>query len=371
MPRVLPLDPVTGAELRRVAGAARTFKTRYPKRSVPTLASQRAALRRWQRSVPEPKPPKNPVVRVRAVTPTATSLSKLREVFKSDAAPTEALNQRLTPDVLAGTLYSAIAAYEFMKLESEYKRRKSSRRASGSVEEQWGQVVAAAQLAFKAGGLKASPSDLSRYARTVASSRSTLETIAGLANTAVVVGAAGGLTGKGGKPYYTIIPDVERYLDLSQIVIDVPGLCDTPIAEGHYSKHFSRSVSLCVSITVWCPTWSNPFRTCTKKICIGASFSLTLDVGYKVNCCGASAWGVAAAQACVSILGKSFCASCTAAVTGVSGIARTPTTGGSCAYGIGVVASLTCKFGGFTIFSASVPYGWTVTGPCPPPGACA
>ena len=115
-------------------------------------------------------------------------------------------------------------------------------------------------------------------------------------------------------------------------------------------------------------TWTNPFRTCRKTFTLaGVSFSVDLTVGYKVTCCGATAFGQAAVQACASIVGISVCAKCTASVAGVAGLVKT-SSGSSCSYGLGVNASLKCEFAGVTLLSLSAPFGWTITGPCPPAG---
>ncbi|MDQ5840792.1 MAG: hypothetical protein M3537_06555, partial [Chloroflexota bacterium] len=95
-------------------------------------------------------------------------------------------------------------------------------------------------------------------------------------------------------------------------------------------------------------------------------FSVGLQVGYRITCCGAIAWGQAYVQACASILGRSVCAGCTAKVVGLAGISRSGS-GSSCSYGLAVTAELKCTVAGLTVFYASVPYGWTITGPCPPP----
>ena len=130
----------------------------------------------------------------------------------------------------------------------------------------------------------------------------------------------------------------DRFIDRDWIVIPTPAdLCDRPI-EGKYTKHFSRSFNLSVTIGYWCPTWTNPFRWCTKTVTIaGVTVSLGLEVGYRITCCGAIAWGQAYAQACVSVLGQSVCAGCSARVIGLAGISRTGS-GSSCSYGLGVSA---------------------------------
>jgi len=174
--------------------------------------------------------------------------------------------------------------------------------------------------------------------------------------------AGGGATATGN--FVTIY---DTFADLVPVIIPTPDdLCDRPI-EGKYTKHFSRSFSLSVRITYWCPTWTNWTRTCTATVTLaGVSFSIGLEVGYRITCCGAIAYGQAYAQACGTILGATVCASCSAKVIGLAGISRSGS-GSSCTYGLGVTAELKCMVGSITVFYASVPYGWTITGPCPPP----
>jgi hypothetical protein len=99
------------------------------------------------------------------------------------------------------------------------------------------------------------------------------------------------------------------------------------------------------------------------------SVNIGLNVGYKVSCCGASAWGQAYAQACASVAGIQKCVGCTATVIGVAGFSRYPS-GSQCVYGLGINASVQCSVFGQTVFNASWPFGYTITGPCPPPGLC-
>jgi len=372
MPTILPLSPVPENELRRIVGlpAARQIKTSFPKRALATASEARAALRRWQDAQPVPTAPKNPDIAISAVKPTAAQLSKLRAIIESDVAPAEVLRQRMNAESFFGTLYSALTSYEFMKLEAEYKRRKVSPRLASTADSEWNDVVRAAQLAFAAGGLKGlGAAQLSQYSKELTANRRNLDAIVKVANSGVSVGTPLSLDGRT-TALASLTPTVERVIDTSLIATHIPDLCDEPIAEGSFTKHFSRSFSLTVRLKVWCPTWRNPFRTCWKNFTIaGVSFSVGLNVGYKVNCCGATAWGQAYAQACATIVGIEVCAGCSATVTGVAGVSRTPVATG-CSYGLGFTATLECKLFGLTVFYASVPFGYTVTGPCPPAGLC-
>lgn len=372
MPSAMPLKPVGVDRLREVRDLPkmREFSTKYPRRAGASVAAHRKALRAWQQRQPRPVAPKNPQVRVAAVEPTAKQLARLRAVVRSEAGPSALVEQRLNAAGLFGTVYSALASYEFMKLHAEYRRRSGRGGASPATARQWSEIVRAGQAAFQAAGVRGvTEAKLLRYERELTKSRPTLDAVVTVANSGRDAVAGGALRGSSviSGSFVATVADI---LDLIEDVTVVPGLCDTPIAQGSFTKHFSRSFSLNVTLTVWCPTWTNPFRTCRKTFTIaGASFSLGLNVGYRVTCCGATAWGQGYAQACGTILGVTVCAGCSATVVGVAGVSRTPVSGG-CAYGIGVNATLKCTFAGATVFYASVPFGWTVTGPCPPPGLC-
>jgi hypothetical protein len=142
-------------------------------------------------------------------------------------------------------------------------------------------------------------------------------------------------------------------------------LCSQPLAQGSYTKHFGHTFSLQVSFNA--PCFPKIWKTCSYTLTIASlSYNVDLNVGYKITCCGAAAWGQAAAQVCGSILGHTACASCSAAVTVVAGLTKN-VIGSNCIYGLGVVAELKCTAAGITLFDFNAPFGWTVTAPCPPP----
>jgi hypothetical protein len=213
--------------------------------------------------------------------------------------------------------------------------------------------------------------DLRGFSQELRKNKANFNSIVNIANSGVIVGAPSGqpltvnTVATGGW-----VPQTGVFIDPGQVVTTIFGLCDKPFAEGVFTKHFSRSFSLTISLTVWCPTWTNPFRTCKKNFTIaGVSFSVDVQVGYRVTCCGATVWGQAQAQACGTIIGITVCAGCTATITGVAGIGRSGT-GSNCTYGIGVNAQLKCTFAGITVFYVQVPFGFNVNGPCPPAGLC-
>jgi hypothetical protein len=370
--RFMKLDPLPPDQLRTIRGlaAAKEHKTTFPKRSIGTAADARAALKRWEESQPVPKPPVNPKVRIEAVRPTRAAFSKLRAVAESDTAPAEILEQKLDDKKLFGTLYSALTTHEYMKMQAEYKRRKRTGRAAAATEKQWAEIVAAGQAAYAAGGLKVRPADMDRFVTELTASSANLNSIVRIADSGVAEGQGAALRSAMALTA-SFVPVTDRIIDLSPIVFPITNICDKPLTQGSFTKHFSYSVSLSVKITYWCPTWTKPWRTCTKTVTLaGVSFSVGVNVGYKVTCCGATAWGLGYAQACATIVGIKVCASCSASIVGVAGVSRTPVASG-CNYGLGINAILQCKLGSSTILYLSWPFGWTITGPCPPAGACA
>jgi len=338
----------------------------FPKRATKPGEARALTKRALTATAAQAQPGKQPAAKpIKAARLTASDLAKLRAVHQSSAGTAEMIGQKLAPEQALGTAYSALVTYEYTKLKAERKARLAKGESPKRVDARWQQIVGEAAKAFAAGGLRGiKEADLDRFSSELTRSRANFNAVVEIANSArdVVAIPAGGPSTAAGN-FVTVY---DRFIDLNQIVIPTPAdLCERPI-EGKYTKHFSRSFSLSISIPYWCPTWSNPFRWCTKTVTIaGVTVSLGLEVGYRITCCGAIAWGQAYAQACVSILGRSTCVGCTARVIGLAGISRTGS-GSSCSYGLGVNAELKCTVGGVTVFSASVPFGWTITGPCPP-----
>jgi len=359
------LVPVSPEELTRVPGFATVKKhsADFPKRA--TAAAQlRSRQRRLITSVKPPTVTQPRPKRVEATRLTTAQLTKLRSVRQSPAATAEMVAQKLDPDQTLGLVYSAVATLEYTKLKAERARRLKKAGDRARVDAQWAKVVEGAQDAFAAGGMtRVTEAGLDKMAKELSRSRANFNAVVDIANGATDTAFSGGpkLAFGGFVTVAELIADV-----LDPVVTPAPAdLCDRPI-EGKYTKHISRSFSLSVRLTVWCPTWTNPFRTCTKTFTIASvSFSVGLEVGYRITCCGATAYGAAYAQVCGSIVGVTVCASCSAKVVGVAGVGKSGS-GSSCSYGLGVTAELKCTVAGITVFQASVPYGWTVTGPCPP-----
>jgi hypothetical protein len=366
----LQLTALDENALRALPGFKTTkqFEDKFPKRSSST-AELKAAQLKWVKSIKPPEVKEPAATPIQAVKLTADHVDKLRAVHESTAATAELVNQKLDSDKLFGILYSSLTALEYTRLNSEYKKRLSEAANKETVEAQWQKVVAAAQGAFAAAGVKdLKPTQLDEMAAELNRRKANFNAVTTIANSARNVTEAKATKAVGYfVPQTAVLPDLVG-VALTIPVLVWPKLCQQPLAQGSFTKHFGAQFNLTVTLTVWCPTWSNPFRTCLKTYTLaGVSFSVDVTVGYKVTCCGASAWGQAAVQACASLLGITFCANCTASITGVAGVAKSGS-GSSCTYGLGINATLTCQFAGFTVLSLNAPFGWTVSGPCPPAG---
>jgi hypothetical protein len=359
------LVPVAPEELATIPGFATTrrHKADFPKRST-TAAQLRTRQRRFLTSVPPPTVRQPRPKRIEATRLTAAQLTKLRTVHQSEAATAEMVAQKLGPDDTLGILYSALTALQYTRMQAERRARLRRARNRDAVEAQWAKIVEGAQRAFASAGLTdLTETGLDRMAKELTRSRANFNALVDIANSGADTVAAGGAR-LGFGNYVTI---AETLADLFEPVVTPtpPNLCERPV-EGKYTKHISASFSLSVRVTYWCPTWTNPFRTCTTTFTIaGVTFTAALEIGYRITCCGAIAWGAAYAQVCASIVGITVCAACSARVVGVAGVAKSGS-GSSCSYGLAVTAELKCMVGGVTVFYANVPYGWTVTGPCPP-----
>lgn len=360
-------------ELQKALGNLKTFKDIHPKTSLTSSTILKSKLKDWQSSL---KPVDEPVKlnKINAVRLRSTDVASIRAINESTTPTAEAVvNQKMDPDKLINTLFTSLSTLEYTKMQSEFKKRlsaASSPIAKAKVIAQWKNVVKGAQQAFASAGLKnVSESDLQKFSDELLKSKANFNTIVKIANSGVVAApsetiSAGTVLKAGFVPVTGVL--IDPHVETSFIA----GLCSVPLKQGSFTKHFSRSFSLTVRIPYWCPSLFDPFRICHKNVTIaGASFSVDVSVGYRVTCCGATAWGRASAEACVTVIGFRFCAGCTATITGVAGFGRTPS-GGNCIYGLGINAQLKCTFAGITVLNLQAPFGWNITAPCPPVGFC-
>lgn len=361
---VVPLKPLTDVELKRIgAPPAKKLKTEFPKRG--TRIPVTSALRNWQNKVAAPPAVRNPVVRIKAVPLTRGALTKFRNVVDAGLAPDVMAKQKMGTEELFGTLFSALTTHAFVQMEAEYRRRKAGARPPASkVDQQWQKHVRNFSQGFASAGLRnVGEAQLRQFAKELNASKANRDAVIAIFNS----GTDSAPTLASTTAVAQFVPLQGVFIDPKSIITPIGDLCDKPISEGTFTKHFSKSISLWVKIKYPCGlSWSG-IEWCTKKVTLaGVSFGIAVNVGYRVTCCGAAVWGQAGAQVCATIVGIKVCAQCTATIVGVAGVAKTPV-GSGCQYGLGINATLKCTLAGATILNISYPFGWTITGPCPPP----
>jgi hypothetical protein len=359
MPSKIQLTSLTEQEQKEVKGLPRPqiVEAKWPTKQI-SAADARDAFKRWQEKVPEPKLPENPPIKIEAVELTKATLSRLVAVLNSEEAHVEAIRQKFDATTLVSTIYSAFLAHKYMETQGRIDP------AAKTAETQRANVVKSFQEAFAAGGLRdVTEPQLARYAKQIAAYPDALNAITKMANGARAV--EGQPEGKSAGGVAKIIPATAKFINLPPILNNIPYLCAGPLVQGVFTKHLSGSVSF--TIAFHAPCFPKIWKTCWYEIPIGSlAYNLDVNVGYKVNCCGASVWGHVVAQACASALGHTACATIQGDITGVLGVSKTPGSGASCNYGLGVIASLQATFAGYTLFSASATFGYTINGPCPP-----
>lgn len=363
------------ADLKKVTGNASAFETKYPTK-VTTAAQNKQNYKGWEKTLGVATKDTPQPIKLKAAKLTAATLSNVRTIKESATPAATALQKEMPPSDVLGSLFSALSTLEFTKMESEYKTRLNAAKtpaAKAAVTAQWKNIVQGAQNSFASAGLKnIDETELRKFSSTLVANKQNFNAVVQLSNSAKSSGIASINLVRPATLTGTFIPVTGVVTNPeTPIVNTIPDLCSRPFAQGSYTKHISYGFSITVNVPYWCPTWTSPFRVCHKKVTLaGARFTVDLNMGYRVSCCGAVAWGYASAQACVTFIGKSFCAGCSASITGVAGIGRTPVAGGKCNYGLGINAQLKCTFAGVTILNVSYPFGYTIQGPCPPAGLC-
>lgn len=373
MPNNLNFRALSDSELEKSVGKLKTFNADLPKKVI-APAELRSKLKDFQGSV---KSADEAVKfnKINAVKLRSGDVSKLRAINESTTPTAEAIvGQKTSPDEVLGILFSSLSTLEFSKIESEFKTRTAAATtaaAKAKVNEEWLSVVKGGQQAFAAAGLGAmKETDLRKFSQELVVNKANFNAVVKISNSGVVSGITPPILKASTVLKAGFLAETGVLKDIGVVTTTISNLCSVPFAQGSFTRHFAKSFALRVSIPYWCPTWTNPLRICHKTVTLaGVNFSVDVNVGYRVTCCGATAWGQAGAQACGTLVGITFCAGCTATINGVAGIGRSGS-GSSCIYGIGINAQLRCTFGGLTILNLQAPFGFNVTGPCPPAGLC-
>ena len=310
----------------------------------------------------------------------AKDVAMLHSIASSSSPMAEAVsNQKASPDQIIGTLSSAFLTLEFVKMQAAFKSATEKAKTDAnkqSLKSGWEEGIKGFKLAYGAIGLKGiEEKHMVAFSKELLKDKNGFNSIVTIQNSRQVVKGEAKKTldaksvalGKFETQLLRVDDAVIGNLTLPR------NLCATPFAQGSFTKHFGHTFSLQVSISLPCitgwGTWCHCipiFGWCSHTYTIASlSYNVDLNVGYKVTCCGGEAWGFASANVCASLLGHQFCAGCTAGIIGAVGIARTPS-GSNCIYGLGLVAQLKCNFGPITVLNVSYPFGYTLTGPCPP-----
>lgn len=351
----LEITPVPEKDLKNLKGVppAPVIEVKWPKKES-SPADARAALKASLEKVAEPKVTENRPVKISAVAITQATLTRLAAVLNSEDGHVEILRQKFDDVTFLSTFYSAFLAHRYMEAQSKIKPSKSG-------DDGRADLVKAFQAAYATGGLEVTEAELDRFAKQIAGHRDALNAMTKMINAAEVVEQSVAAKGGGGAQFVPVLAKVIS----PPILIPIPNLCAGPLVQGSFTKHFGGSFSW--GWGFYAPCVPKVWKTCWYGFTLSAWYSLDLQVNYQVNCCGASVSGHAVAQACASAMGHTVCISVAANVAAAAGVIKSPGTGGQCNYGLTVVASLTITFAGQTLWSASVPFGYTVTGPCPPP----
>jgi hypothetical protein len=365
----VPVGKLRGAE--RVP-AAKPITVKFPKRSTAKAAATAAASRWRGAQAPPAKAARNPQVLIVAARPTRALFTTLRTIAESPAAPSKMLELRMGPIQLFGALYSGLTTLEFIRMEAEYRRRRTGTSAQiAAADAKWRRLVAEFGGVYARAGLRGvDEARLRSFARELRADSKNFNAVVKIANTAVTTAPPTPITSR--VPLTAAFVEQTGVIkDLTNIVTPIVTICSTPLSQGSFTKHFGWSIALSVNVPYPCWHDWNPIPDiCHKTVTLaGVSVALDMNVGYKVTCCGATVWGQVAGQACATIVGISVCASCTATVIGVAGVSRTPVASG-CSYGLGINATLKCTLGGASILNMAYPFGWTIVGPCPPAGFC-
>lgn len=354
-----------------------TIEFKYPK-NASKLAEQNANFKKFRESTKVNLEPENKFAPIKGVRLFAKDVAKLHEFHDSSAPINDAiLVQKTNPEELIDILSTSLITLEYTKMKGSYEKAKAQASAADKpkVEKAYKEALGNLKIAYHTIGLKnISEADMSSFSKELTKDDKAFNTIVNISNSQKVIKNAPKLkfdrNAISEGRFETITGKVD---DLVTGVIILPeNLCDLPLASGSFTKHFGRTFSLRVTLSLPCVTrycWGIPcgFGWCRRTFTIASlQYNVDLSVGYKVTCCGGAAWGSSSANVCASLLGVTFCAGCSASIVGVVGISRTPLANNKCIYGLGLNAQLKCTFGSATVLNISVPFGYNLVGPCPP-----
>lgn len=359
-----------------------TIEFKYPKN--PSKPSEeRTIFKKFRDSVEPlkedqiPKNEANLFTTIKGQRLFASDVAKIHSISNSTNPISEAVsNQKSSPEDVINTLSTSLITLEYTKMKGAYKKALATANAEEKIKinKAYKDAVVNFKTAYSTIGLKnINESDMDAFSSELLKENDSFNTIVTIDNSKKAVAKApiikfdSNALAEG--KFETTVGKVSDLLVGSTIL--PANLCQQPLSQGSFTRHFSNSFSLRVTLRLPCVTkycWGIPcrFGICTRTYTIASlRYSVDLNIGYRVTCCGGAAWGSASANVCASLLGVTFCAGCSANIIGVAGISRTPS-GGNCIYGLGLTAQLRCTFGGATVLNVSVPFGHNLIGPCSP-----
>ncbi|MHA2208420.1 MAG: hypothetical protein ACXABV_04565 [Candidatus Thorarchaeota archaeon] len=323
-------------------------------------------VRKWAKSKKAPEDlPKPKRFRLKGRRFKSKDLSKLHAVHKSKTPLLSAMNQELTPEEFLDLSYSAFTVHQYQLMKDKYRSRleaAKTKQEEAKIRREWRALVRGASKGFQRAGMRGvKEEDLDNLALEISRDKSIAKSIKKMAGSGVRERRSES------NPDYAAgeIPVVSEVAEpIESIVEAYLELCRNPI-EDIYEWVYKFEFSWKISLKIWCPTWFDPFRFCWTTFTIaGISTTISLEVGYRISCTGASAWGLASARTCATLLGIAYCFECTAEVVGVLGFTEVSDTGG-CVYGAGVNCEFRCYWLGLPVAFLTAGIGLVIKAPCP------
>ena len=377
----IPTPPKNLARLPRL-------NVKLPKKdTVRNVQELEANIQTWARQV-QPPASAPQQINIRPVALTRAHMDRFAKV-RTAAYPLTEMAQtfKLTIDDHLGVFYSALVTHEYLQAQKSYDAAMAA--TTGKTPDQvsraqhnWNRVLTAFGKALKSATLpQVGESDFRRMAKELTAQQASYSEFLTVYQTGVAVAPPTTAVPRA-LSTATLVPaailaPLDRFID-HEITLP-PNWCGFDPIQGVYTKSWSAGFDLKATVTYPCGldcNWDWFDSDCSIVWCqrtfslISGSVSFTAELGYKIDCCGAAAWGSATGQACGSIASKKICASCTAAVASVAGQGRTTRNGDQCNYGLGVLVSYSCNLAGHNVVSGYKPIGWAVVAPCPPAGIC-
>lgn len=361
-------------------------RQKFPQRPPKLTKSQfDKNMNAWSKSVQASNKPAESKLTFRAVEFDRKMLSKIHKIIDSDGnAPREMLKTGTKTESLIGAVYTALVVYQFGLARGEYEKRLKrygARRTprekeiyAGHVKQYQKWPLEFARALNDAGLRGVDEKRLMKMWRTLRRHENGFEVIKRIdASERAPKAAQRPPAGARRAIFVTELKPADLIKTPVEIIKLPDNWCPIDI-RGTKTWHWGKSATAKTTVSYPCgvgwTNWHPTIKWCSKTITLfTVSIQLNLEIGYEIDCCGFEAWGCGEATACGGALGATACLKCKVCVVGVAGVA-TSQSGSNCTYGLGLTIKAECTFLGQQFFQASIPYGWNVSGPCPPKGFC-